>query len=194
MQEYESNYGGHENRPLSMRGKRESFYDAKERDKYEFSILHHAIQNTNWEEKPVVVEKLIESKKFRITETDKQGNTSLHLAAQFDKQENHRVFDVFFDNPNISDNDLAECIKKKNLLGMTPLHVACGIGNHDSVDQLLKEGRRMKINVKTIINSPDSNGSLPINLAIVSNNLEMMKILMDEGAKVSDDTIYSAAK
>ena len=31
-------------------------FDVREKDKYNFSLLHHAIQNTNWEENPVLVE------------------------------------------------------------------------------------------------------------------------------------------
>ena len=196
MKEYERNERGQQKIGgwVQRKNESESFNDVRERDKYDFTILHHAIQNTNWEEKPVVVIKLIESKKFRITDTDRQGNTSLHLAAQFDKQENHQVFDVFLDNPNISDEDLAQCIEWRNRLGMTPLHVACGIGNHDSVEQLIKEGRDKRLDVQGIINSADNNGSLPLNLAIESNNLEMMEILIKEGARVSEDTIYAAAR
>ena len=195
MMEYERNERGQQKIGwVQRKNESESFNDVRERDKYDFTILHHAIQNTNWEEKPVVVMKLIESKKFRITDTDRQGNTSLHLAAQFDKQENHQVFDVFLDNPNISDEDLAQCIEWRNRLGMTPLHVACGIGNHDSVEQLIKEGREKRLDVQGIINSADNNGSLPLNLAIESNNLEMMEILIKEGARVSEDTIYAAAR
>ena len=196
MKEYERNEKGQQKMGgwVQRKNESESFNDVRERDKYDFTILHHAIQNTNWEEKPVVVMKLIESKKFRITDTDRQGNTSLHLAAQFDKQENHQVFDVFLDNPNISDEDLAQCIEWRNRLGMTPLHVACGIGNHDSVEQLIKEGREKRLDVQGIINSADNNGSLPLNLAIESNNLEMMEILIKEGARVSEDTIYAAAR
>ena len=195
MKEYERNERGQQKIGwVQRKNESESFNDVRERDKYDFTILHHAIQNTNWEEKPVVVMKLIESKKFRITDTDRQGNTSLHLAAQFDKQENHQVFDVFLDNPNISDEDLAQCIEWRNRLGMTPLHVACGIGNHDSVEQLIKEGREKRLDVQGIINSADNNGSLPLNLAIESNNLEMMEILIKEGARVSEDTIYAAAR
>ena len=195
MKEYEQNERGQQKIGwVQRKNESESFNDVRERDKYDFTILHHAIQNTNWEEKPVVVMKLIESKKFRITDTDRQGNTSLHLAAQFDKQENHQVFDVFLDNPNISDEDLAQCIEWRNRLGMTPLHVACGIGNHDSVEQLIKEGREKRLDVQGIINSADNNGSLPLNLAIESNNLEMMEILIKEGARVSEDTIYAAAR
>ena len=45
-----------------------------------------------------------------------------------------------------------------------------------------------------IINSADNNGSVPLNLAVESNNLEMMEILIKEGARVSEDTIYAAAR
>ena len=48
--------------------------------------------------------------------------------------------------------------------------------------------------MQEIINSADSNGSLPLNLAIESNNLEMMEILIKEGARVSEETIYAAAR
>ena len=34
---------------------------------------------------------------------------------------------------------------------MTPLHVACGIGNHDSVEQLIKEGRQKRLNVQAMM-------------------------------------------
>ena len=48
--------------------------------------------------------------------------------------------------------------------------------------------------MQAIINSADNNGSLPLNLAIESNNLEMMEILIKEGARVSEETIYAAAR
>ena len=70
---------------------KEIFVDGRDN----FSILHHAIQNTNWEEDPVVVQELIKTQKFKITDSDKQGNTCLHLAAQFDKQEDHSLLEAF---------------------------------------------------------------------------------------------------
>ena len=66
-------------------------YDVCKKDKYGFSVLHHAIQNTNWAENTFVVKKLLDLKiagtdkhYFKITDVDKQGNTSLHLAAQME--------------------------------------------------------------------------------------------------------------
>ena len=169
-------------------------FDIHEKDKYDFTILHHAIQNTNWEENPIVVEKLLESREFKITEADKQGNTSLHLAAQFDKQEGHRILDIFLDNENIPEEDLKSCIKHKNLLGKTPLHVSCGVGNPESVVQLLTKGKELKIDVKEIINSSDNDGYHPLNLAIESGNLEMMNTLIEEGVPVTEDAINTAAR
>merc|ERR1712210_231391 len=84
MEEYDKQVG--QKRP--RKGDKEANYDVCEKDKYDFTILHLAILNTNWVECPVVVKNLIKSKRFRITEKDKQGNTSLHLAAQFNKQQN----------------------------------------------------------------------------------------------------------
>ena len=66
---------------------------------------------------------------------------------------------------------------------MTPLHLACAVGNPDSVKQLLGIAQDAKsISVSKIINEPDNNGSLPITLAITSKNLEMVEILLENGS------------
>ena len=185
------------------REENEFFVDGRD----DFTILHHAIQNTNWEENPVVVQELIKTRKFKITDSDKQGNTCLHLAAQFDKvwQEDHSLLGAFLpsdDKENgfqsqdyIDQKDLEKCIIAENKVGMTPLHVACAVGNSDSVEALLKVADNAEsINVSNIINSPDSNGSLPLSLAITSKNLTMVDILMNKGAKVDHDSIITAAR
>ena len=183
------------------REKNDHFIDSRD----DFTILHHAIQNTNWEENPVVVQGLIKTGKFNITDSDKQGNTCLHLAAQFDKQEDHSLLEAFLPAENkekgfqsqeyINGKDLEKCIIAENKVGMTPLHVACAVGNPDSVEQLLKVADNAEtIDVRDIINSLDSNGSLPLSLAITSKNLKMVKILMEKGAKVDHDSMITAAR
>ena len=183
------------------REEKEIFVDGRD----DYTILHHAIQNTNWEENPVVVQELIKTKKFKITDSDKQGNTCLHLAAQFDKQEDHSLLEAFLPSDDkesgyqsqeyINQKDLATCITAENKVGMTPLHVACAVGNPDSVEQLLEIARdSTSINLSEIINSQDSNGSLPLSLAITSKNLTMVDILMKKGAKVNHDSIITAAR
>ena len=204
------------------------FMDATDIAGDDFSILHHAIQNTNWEEDPVVVQELIKSRKFKITDSDKQGNTSLHLAAQFDRQDDHTLLEAFLpskasnDKDKASDDmekasedkekasedkktdfrsedyidqkDLEKCIAQQNNVGMTPLHVACAVGNPDSVKQLLRIAQDKKHQVSKIINDSDKNGSLPISLAITSKNVKMVEILLTNGAKVTEDTIITAAR
>ena len=174
---------------------KEIFFDGRD----DFSILHHAIQNTNWEEDPVVVWELIKTRKFKISDLDKQGNTSLHLAAQFDRQDDHTLLENFLPpykekdingQDYIDKKDLEKCIRTENKVGMTPLHVACAVGNPDSVEQLLDIAEEPK----SIINSPDSNRSLPLSLAITSKNLKMVEILMSKGAIVNHDSIITAAR
>ena len=169
----------------------------------DITILQYAMQNTNWDRNPFVVQELIKTKKFKITDTDKQGNTCLHLAAQFDKESNNTLLEAFLPSHDkekdyrsqdyIDWEDLEKCIVAENKLGMTPLHVACAIGNPDSVEYLLDIARNT-INVSEIINSPDSNGSLPMSLAITSRNLKMVEILMKRGATVYEESIITAAR
>ena len=171
--------------------------DITENDKYGFTILHHAIQNNNWKRNPFVVSKLIEEKWFKITETDRQGNTSMHLAAQFDIKEGvegHKILDIFLDNPNIPNEDVKHCIETKNLLDKTPLHIACSVGNHESLKDLLRIGKEHNIQVQFIIQSPDMDGFHPLHLAIESGNLEMMETLIEEGASVTETAFDCAAR
>ena len=172
----------------SSQKEKEIFFDGRD----DFSILQHAIQNTNWEEDPVVVWELIKTRKFNISDPDKQGNTSLHLAAEFTKQE--RLLDVFLDDKNIPSRDLKECIQTRNMQGKTPLHIACRVGNPDSVMQLLEATKDLEIKVPSIIDSPDNDGQHPLHLAIESGNLEMMKILMEEGVAASKEAIKCAVR
>jgi hypothetical protein len=178
----------------SIKKEKEVHYDVMEKDKYDFSILHHAIQNTNWEEDPIVVKELIKTEKFKMADSDRQGNTSVHLAALLDKQENHNILDIFLNNPNIPDEDLADCIQKRNLLNKTPLHIACGVGNHESVEQLVDAAKRLHIDVASILNLADDDGYPPLHLAIESDKIKILEILMKEGVKVSEEAIHCAAR
>ena len=176
-----------------MKTDEEGLFDAQEKDEYKFSLLHHAIQNTNWVKSPVVVEKLMSTKDFRITDTDNQGNTCLHLAAQLDKLSDDKIFDVFFNDSSI-EKEISECIEAKNNLGMTPFHIACNVGNQDSLNELLEACRNCKINITKILNSLDKNGLSPLSHAIKCKNLEMVTTLLEEGAQATRDTMITAAR
>ena len=177
----------------------EEVFDVQETDKYDFTLLHHAIQNTNWEETPIVARKLLQSQKFKVTDVDRQGNTSLHLAAEFDKQENHTILDVFLEEDQnqsfkIVEKDLKACIETRNKQGKTPLHIACGVGNPDSVRQLVDVTKKLGIHVPSLIDSPDNDGQHPLHLAIESGNLDIMNILMNECVNVSKDAVSCAVR
>ena len=172
----------------------QSHFAAQERDKYNFNILHHAIQNTNWAKNTFVVERLISTRSFPITETDNQGNTCLHLAAQFDKHRDDKIFDAFFNNEHIPLNDIFACIQKRNNRGMTPVHIACAVGNEDSLKALLDVCQKNSLPVDKIINDPDKNELLPLCYAITNKNLEMVETLLKEGAHVVHGTMLTAAR
>ena len=171
-------------------------FAAQERDKYNFNILHHAIQNPNWAKNTFVVERLISTRSFPITETDNQGNTCLHLAAQFDKHSDDKIFDAFFNNNNelIPLKDISACIQKRNDRGMTPVHIACSVGNQDSLEALLKVCQKNSLPVDKIINDQDKSGRLPLCYAITNKNLEMVETLLEKGAHVLQGTMLAAAR
>ena len=169
--------------------------EAAERDKYNFTILHHAIQNTNWTKRPVIVQNLLKSKHFSITDTDHQGNTSLHLAAQFDKEDNDKIFDVFFKIEGLQRSQISRCVKAKNNFDMTPLHIACSVGNKDSLCDLLKFCDNYSIKVDEILRAPDENGMTPLCLAINSKNRELVKTLIKrENTPRTFDMLTTAAR
>ena len=162
----------------------------------ETNILHHAIQNRFWAANTFVARELIGSGNCSISETDKDGNTSLHLAANFDKDEDHRILDLFLENDNINDADLIKSLTTQNKKGRTPYHIACSVHNHESVDQLINKGKELGVDVGEILNSQDGDQRLPIHTAIDSDNFELLDILMshDIGLHITDSDVSRAAR
>ena len=151
-------------------------------------ILHHAIQNGNWSANTHVAEELIKTGKCKISKPDKKyQNTCLHLAAMYDIDKEHTILDLFLEDENITEVDLLECLQKRNHKGRTPFHIACYVGNHVSVKQLIKKGKDLEVDVSAILNSRDHSGRLPIYTAIDSNNIELLKVLMPEVEMTDND-------
>ena len=141
-------------------------------------ILQHAIQNRNWAEDTYVARELIKSGKCRISEYDDNGNTSLHLALKSPNEEEHKILDLFLENENVNDEDLAKCLERENKKGRTPYHIACSVGNHEVVQLLINKGKDLDVNVGGILNSRDVDGHLPIYAAIDTDNIKLLDVLM----------------
>ena len=169
-------------------------FDFVEKDQYNFTILHHAIQNTNWVTNPVVVKKLISTGNFPITEIDNQGNTCLHLAAQLDKHSGDKIFDAFIEDNYIRAEEISTCIGKPNDRGMTPLHIVCQVGNEESLKELLEFFKTKRTQVDQILNLPDKNGLTPLSHAVKCENLGLVTTLLHEGALPTSETVLTAAR
>ena len=159
-------------------------------------ILQHAIQNRNWAEDTYVARELIKSGKCRISEYDDNGNTSLHLAVKSPNEEEHKILDLFLENENVNDEDLAKCLKRVNKKGRTPYHIACSVRNHESVEQLINKGKELGVDVVKILNSRDFDQRLPIYTAIDSDNFKLLDLLMscDIGLHITDNDVIRAAR
>ena len=116
----------------SKREKDDINYDWKEKDRYGFNLLHLAIQNINWADETIVVNKLLGTGAFEVTDTDDRGNNCLHLAAQLEGEDENRALCAF-----LNMKDLKNCLQAENIQGETPLACATKAGNVDSVKRLL---------------------------------------------------------
>ncbi|KAI0985296.1 hypothetical protein GJ496_003137 [Pomphorhynchus laevis] len=88
------------------------------------------------------------------------------------------------DSPLLSDIDDTEEVNEKieisrNNKGETPLHIASAKGHIDTV-------RKLVFKEKHPINIRDFNGWLPLHEAVNFNRLEVVKLLLDNGAAIND--------
>ena len=161
-------------------------------------VLNQAIQNSNWLTNTYVVEKLCEEPKLDMSEQDRYGNTSIHLAALLDTKEEHKILDMFLNNDRlISNEELKLCLVKENKLGKTPFHLAFDVGNLESMKQLLEKMEQMEIEPKDLVkmvNQKDKNGSCPLQVAIEADRPDMIEFLTKAGAKLGSDVFQSAAR
>ena len=158
--------------------------------------LWHAIKNKNWGAETYAANQLIKSGKCKIQDTDQDGNTSLHLAAMFDKEKEDKILELFLEHENIKDGDLIECLKATNSKKSTPFHIACNVGNHESVEQLIKKARKLDVDVSGLLNSRDANKRLPIYAAVDTNNIELLKVLTsrDIDLEMTENDVNRAAR
>ena len=79
-------------------------------DKYDISLPHHANQNTNWEDTPIVAERQLETK--MVTNADEQGN-SMSMKATVNLLDLRNMFLLYLAaNWHMSLNEADECCEK----------------------------------------------------------------------------------
>lgn len=125
-------------------------------------------------------------RKFNVNAQDAQGRTPLFIAAQYNLTE---IIQDLIENPELD-------LNKSDHDGLTPLHIAIIEQNVDAVQALLKNlvtannngfsgsDSTETNNLKGCINlnSRDKSDYTPVLRAILANNADILKILLDKGA------------
>ena len=136
------------------------------KDKYGFTVLHHAVYRENIP----LVNKLLELKGLRPEERDEQGNNALHLAAQGKN--------VSLVKRLMSPRHM-EMILERNREGQTPLHIAAGTGSKQVIKALLESEEGKKT-----LETEDCRHQTPLLIASSVGNKEVMELLINHGASV----------
>ncbi|KAK7495808.1 hypothetical protein BaRGS_00013028 [Batillaria attramentaria] len=68
-------------------------------------------------------------------------------------------------------------VNQRSLLGGTPLHIACGHGNTNSVHVLIQHGA--DVNMRNFL------GNIPLHNACLTGNIESVRLLLKSGSEVS---------
>ena len=131
--------------------------DKNAKDKYGFTVLHHAVYRGN----VLAVQRLIEGQEVKSDEVDEQGNTALHLAAQGDHKE---VCSLLLQR--------REGTMIVNKEGLTALHLASSAGSLSCIQELLEvdQGREEMLSLE------DRWGRTPLLLATSNGNTEVVSI------------------
>ncbi|RWS14015.1 Poly(ADP-ribose) polymerase pme-5-like protein [Dinothrombium tinctorium] len=116
------------------------------------------------------------SKSISTLQTDKEGNTPLHLACLTSAIHN---VELILSHEANSCNDGSSCIEKQNKAGLTPLHVAVEKGFADVVQILLQSGADAE---KTTAAMNDR--LTPLMIAAQHGHLPILKMLVEKGVDV----------
>uniref|UniRef100_A0A4W5LZE1 Transient receptor potential cation channel, subfamily A, member 1a n=1 Tax=Hucho hucho TaxID=62062 RepID=A0A4W5LZE1_9TELE len=102
-----------------------------------------------------------------------QGNTPVMLACLVD---NHEALCLLF--------KYRARLCQQNKLGRYPIHTAAFAGAKKSMLVVLQKGEEMGCSTETHINYVDKSFSTPLHLAVHGGNLEVIKLCIEQGAKI----------
>ncbi|CAG9761215.1 unnamed protein product [Ceutorhynchus assimilis] len=130
------------------------------KDKNDHTPLHSAIKKNHYE---VII--ILFENNANVNAFNSVGQTALHMACST--------------NPNFRSVELllklGANIETKDKNGHTPLHLAsCSLGGNAVIIKLLAHGSN--------INAQDNDGQTPLHRAILGNNQQGIKILLENGA------------
>uniref|UniRef100_A0A673XM57 Transient receptor potential cation channel, subfamily A, member 1a n=1 Tax=Salmo trutta TaxID=8032 RepID=A0A673XM57_SALTR len=101
------------------------------------------------------------------------GNTPVMLACCVD---NHEALHLLF--------KYGARLCQQNKLGHYPIHAAAFAGAKKSMQVVLQKGEEMGYLIETHINYVDKSFSTPLHLAVRGGNLEVIKLCIEQGAKI----------
>ena len=147
-------------------------YSVKLKDKYGYTVLHHAVYRNNFD----LVEKLLEEKNLEFYETDAQGNNALHLAAQGG---NVKMIQILMKKIGLRVTKDSSRISYRgtNLEGKTPLHMAAATGFLETVSVILdhEDGT-------TILETKDNRDQTALLIAASVGNIDVVNLMIEKGA------------
>ncbi|XP_038819178.1 transient receptor potential cation channel subfamily A member 1-like [Salvelinus namaycush] len=101
------------------------------------------------------------------------GNTPVMLACCVD---NHEALHLLF--------KYGARLCQQNKLGHYPIHAAAFAGAKKSMQVVLQKGEEIGYSIETHINYVDKSFSTPLHLAVRGGNLEVIKLCIEQGAKM----------
>eukprot|EP00063_Salmo_salar_P071140 XP_014045975.1 PREDICTED: transient receptor potential cation channel subfamily A member 1-like isoform X3 [Salmo salar] len=101
------------------------------------------------------------------------GNTPVMLACCVD---NHEALHLLF--------KYGARLCQQNKLGHYPIHAAAFAGAKKSMQVVLQKGEEIGYSIETHINYVDKSFSTPLHLAVRGGNLEVIKLCIEQGAKI----------
>ena len=133
---------------------------------------------------------LLKQEGVNVNVKNKDGNTLLHLACL--KGERKDMVELLINLKDEAGNYVVD-VNEKNKDGNTSLHLACMDGKCKDIVELLINLKDAEGNYVVDVNIKNNNGNIPLYIACYIKNKNLVKLLLERGAKI-DKTILALAK
>ncbi|MBO7454279.1 MAG: ankyrin repeat domain-containing protein [Alphaproteobacteria bacterium] len=167
--------------------------DVNEKNKNRYTPLHYACASKECKD---IVELLINLKDeagnyvVNFNEKNNNGNAPLHIACL--RGERKDIVELLINLKDEAGNYVVD-VNEKNKDGNTSLHLACMDGKCKDIVELLINLKDAEGNYVVDVNIKNNNGNIPLYIACYIKNKNLVKLLLERGAKI-DKTILALAK